>query len=167
MIKIIKIAPLFLALVGCATGYHPSGLSGGFSELQLAENVYVVKFNGNGFTSMYRATQFALRRSAELTKERGYRYFNIVDSSANVNRSYHRTPVTANTTSNSSGSVYGSYGYGRYNGFGNSTTNTTTTFSGGDVYAIERPETYITIKLYKTKNDGSLDADIILSNFKN
>lgn len=160
------IIPLFLALIGCATGYHPAGLSGGFSELQLADDIYIVKFNGNGFTSMDRAFQFALRRSAELTKERGFKYLKIVDSSSNVNRSYHRTPVTANTTSNTNASIYGSYGHGSYNAFGNSTTNTTTTFSGGEVYTIERPETYITIRLLKSKENGVLDADIILSNFK-
>ncbi|WP_182352151.1 hypothetical protein [Legionella sp. PC1000] len=166
MKKIIPIISLIIMLFGCSTGYHPDGLTGGFSELQVANDTYVVKFQGNAYTNMDQAFKYALRRSAELTREKGYKYFKVISSSSNVNRSFYRTPVTANTTSNSRSSIYGNYGYGNYNAYGNSTRNTTTTFSGGDVYTMEKPITYIAIKLYKDNANGLLDADIILSNFK-
>src|SRR5258708_35613196 len=42
---------LVLSVLSCATGYHAHGLSGGFSETQLDENVFQVSFKGNGYTS--------------------------------------------------------------------------------------------------------------------
>lgn len=166
MKKILSIIPLIIMLFGCATGYHPNGYTGGFSQLQVANDTYVVKFQGNAYTNMDRAFQFALRRCADLTKEKGYRYFKIIKSSSDISRYTYRTPIVANTTSNSNGSVYGNYGYGNYNAYGNSSSNSTTTLSGGDVVTQNRPSAYIAIKLFKNNANGLLDADIILSNFK-
>jgi hypothetical protein len=67
-------------LTACATSYQSNGLMGGYSEKQLKENVFEVKFGGNGLTTRQRATDFALLRSAELTLERGYNYFVIIDN---------------------------------------------------------------------------------------
>lgn len=165
MKKIFAFTFPMILLVSCATGYHPMMLNGGFQDFKLANDTYMVKFRGNGFTSQDRAFTFALRRSAELAKENGYRYFKIVNSSSTINISSYRTPIRANTTSMSSGSIYGNYGYGQYSAYGHSQTNATTTISGGDIQTIERPITFITIKLYNKKSNGLIDADTILSNF--
>jgi len=72
-----------LAASACATAYQPHGLSGGYSETQLGENVFRVAFEGNGFTSAVRAADLALLRSADVTLERGYSYF-VLASDASV-----------------------------------------------------------------------------------
>ncbi|PIK15523.1 hypothetical protein [Halobacteriovorax sp. JY17] len=66
---------LLLSLISCSTGYHKQSLSGGYNDTQLAETIYKVRFNGNGYTSLPRVQRFLLRRYAELTIEKGYDYF--------------------------------------------------------------------------------------------
>jgi hypothetical protein len=63
--------------LGCATAYKPTGLTGGFEETKLGENLYQVRFQGNGYTTHGRVAQLLLRRCAELTLENGFRYFAI------------------------------------------------------------------------------------------
>ena len=65
MIKRFGLASLVLALTGCMTAYQPDGLTGGYSEVQLSENVWRVSFKGNGYTSRERAVDMALLRSAD------------------------------------------------------------------------------------------------------
>ena len=55
---------LMLGLTGCATEYHRSGLTGGFSETRLAPDLYRVYFAGNGFSTDERTQDFALLRAA-------------------------------------------------------------------------------------------------------
>src|ERR1700753_3173424 len=83
-----------LALSACATAYQRNGLTGGFSDTQLAENVFQVNFNGNGYTSFERASDFALLRSAELVAEHGYPFFVIVDARTDASQSAYKTPTT-------------------------------------------------------------------------
>ena len=78
---------LFL-LAGCRTPYmaydcEPTGspwpfsgwsCKGGYSELELAPNTYQVSFSGREITTE-KANDYALLRAAELTLERGRRYF--------------------------------------------------------------------------------------------
>lgn len=99
MNRLKTIAAAFLATIavaGCATSYQQRGFSGGFSETQLAENVFEVRFSGNGYTSSERASDFALLRSAELSLERGFRYF-VVDDNENDRQ------IAINTVTTSSG----------------------------------------------------------------
>jgi len=71
---------LVISLAGCATPYQPTGLTGGFTETRLSENVLEVNFRGNGFTDEKKARDFTLLRSAELTLQNGFNYFTLVDS---------------------------------------------------------------------------------------
>ena len=162
---LILVVPFVVMLVGCATGYQPAGFNGGFEEFKVSNDTYMVKFRGNGYTSNDQAFKYALRRAAELTKKNGYRYFKVINSSSNVDRSTYRMPVTANTTSNASGYAYGHYGNGNYSAYGDASGNSTTTVTGGDLVTVERPSAYISIKLYKNNSVDLLDADVILSNF--
>jgi hypothetical protein len=71
---------LTLLLSACATGYQSKGFGGGFSETRMDKNIWVVRFEGNRYTSDERATDFVLLRCAELALENGYPYFAIVGS---------------------------------------------------------------------------------------
>jgi hypothetical protein len=62
-------------LSGCATPYATIG---GSSEIQLALDSYRVSFSPNGYISWDLAYKSALLRCAELTIQRGYRYFGVV-----------------------------------------------------------------------------------------
>lgn len=132
---------LSLLVVACATPYQKSGLSGGFSETQLAENVFRVSFRGNGYSRGERAEDFALLRSAELTLEHGYTHFALAASGSNSETSSYTTPTTSYTT----GSAYSSGG----NVYGNATTNT----YGGQTVFISRPSASNTVVMFKGKPD--------------
>lgn len=59
----------------CASGYKPESISGGFAEMQLADGLYEVRYQGNSFTRRSEASKLLMRRCAELTLEHGLRYF--------------------------------------------------------------------------------------------
>jgi hypothetical protein len=70
---------LILFFTFCSTAYGPKGLSGGYFESQISENEYQVSFKGNQHTSLYDTNASLLYRCAELTLEKGYEYFTIVE----------------------------------------------------------------------------------------
>ena len=166
--KKIILGALFIAILsGCSTGYHPSGFGGGYNEFKVADDKYLISFQGNGYTSGQTANIYALRRAAELTKEKGYQYFVIENSATTVSESAYRTPVQAHTTSSYNGSDYGTVGYnGNYSGYSNVTENSTTTYTGGNLIVKQRPHASMMIQMYNTPVPASLNADAILSNFK-
>lgn len=104
-VRNIICAFLILTLGGCATSYQSTGLTGGFSETRLAEDMFRVEFTGNGFTRGERASDFALLRASELTLDNGYRYFVIMDENHDVQRHTYTTSGTTSTSVNS----YGNY----------------------------------------------------------
>jgi uncharacterized lipoprotein YajG len=79
--RIVGILVAALALAGCATPYQPMGATGGYSELKLNEDTYLVTVAGNGYTSADRAQKIALLRAAELTIQSGFQRFIIVSGS--------------------------------------------------------------------------------------
>lgn len=143
--------PLTLLLSGavlaaaCATRYQNVGLTGGYSETQLAEEVFRVSFAGNGFTSMERAVDFALLRSAELALAHGFSYFIIVAENTVIDESTFTTPTQSTTT----GSVSES---------GNFSSTTTTV--GGQSYRVMKPSATNTIVLLREKRVGE-DAGFV------
>ena len=70
-------ASISLLTLGCATTYTSAdeSVSGGYTETRLAPDTYLVRIEGNGFTTRGEVEQFAMRRCAELTLEQGKRYF--------------------------------------------------------------------------------------------
>ncbi len=78
---------LFLALLpfyallfcSCATPYQAADMDGGYSEIRQPYGSYIVEFQGNGHTSKEVVVKYLLRRCAELTIQKGYRYFQIID----------------------------------------------------------------------------------------
>ena len=115
---------------GCATDYQKDGFSGGFSETQMSENVWRVHFKANGFSSMERATDFCLLRSAELTLENGYKYFAIVDENSSTELKTFTSAPQAHTNA---------YGY--------------TTFTGGQTFTSNHPRVQNNIFMLREKTD--------------
>lgn len=62
------------------TGYQAKAVTGGYSETQLASDIYSVRFQGNGYTKAEIASDFCLLRCAELTIQNGYKYFTIISN---------------------------------------------------------------------------------------
>ena len=96
-----------LALGGCAlssaTGYAPAGSDGGYSELQLAPDVFRVAFQGNPYTSQERVADMALLRAADLALAHGASYF-VVLQQLRQSSSFPNPPLTP--------FPYTTYGYG-------------------------------------------------------
>ena len=143
MTRLITFAVLALLLASCATGYQEKGLTGGFSETQLGENIFRVSFNGNAYTSMERAADFTLLRSAELAVENGFSYFVIIDEDQSTELSTYTTPTQSHTTAN----VYGSGNY--------ATGTATTTTTGGQTYVYSKPRSTNTIVCLHDKDQAS------------
>lgn len=68
---------MLLLLHGCATGYYKRGLTGGYHEVRVDDTHYVVSFDGNGFATKDRVWYFWIYRCAELTRQKGYVFFNL------------------------------------------------------------------------------------------
>lgn len=140
--RIITSLCLVVTLSACATAYQRDGLTSGFSETQLDENVWRVTFEGNGYTREQQAEDFALLRSAELTLEKGYTHFGFAGSRSSTKTGAFTTPTTSYTT----GSAYGSGNYA----YGNATTHT----FGGQTFFISKPSTTNTVVMFKGKPEA-------------
>ena len=157
MYRITGTLTLCLLMAGCATGYSAEGFMGGYEETQLNPNVYRVSFKGNAYTSMNRAADFTLLRSAELALENGYPYFVIVDANQWTKNETYTTPTQTTTTA--SATAYGNTATG-------SAYSTTT---GGQTYNYAKPRSTNTIVLLKTNDTaGSLvyDAQFIVDSME-
>jgi hypothetical protein len=143
-------------LSGCATSYQQKGFTGGYSETQLAPDVFRVNFQGNGYTSSERAQDFALLRAAELSLERGFKYFALLDETSSSKLSTFTTSGTAYTT----GSAYGSGSYATYSGY--------TTYTPGQTYLISKPHTEILVRGFTNKPADiyTFDADFLQQSLK-
>ncbi len=86
MTRIYALAAALAALgaAACATPsvYGPATTAGGYgySEQPIESDRAIVRYAGNSATSAELARQYALRRSAEYTLERGYDWFHVVSS---------------------------------------------------------------------------------------
>jgi len=144
---------------GCATTYKPVGLTGGYSDTKLQDDVYQISFKGNAHTGSDKVKDFALLRAAELTLDNGYKYFIILEGSNTTKTGVYTTPVQANTT-------------GNVNMYGNTGTYTGTTYySGGQTYIYNKPIYSLMIKCLKEKPEESgifvYDAIQIKENLSN
>ena len=95
-----------LMLGGCAlasvTQYQPVGADGGYTDLQLAPDMFRVAFQGNTYTTQERVADMALLRAADLTLVHGAPYF-VVINQLRESRSFPSLPYV--------GGPYTSYGY--------------------------------------------------------
>lgn len=68
-----------LLVTACATGYHESNLSGGFSETQLQDDTFRVYFHGNAFTTAEQMSDYTMLRAAEVAIEHGFKFFVVAE----------------------------------------------------------------------------------------
>ena len=156
MARIIVLIALFFILQGCSTKYQEVGFKGGYSEMQLDENIFKVSFKGNGYTKREKVADFTLLRSAELTLDNGYSYFSVIDANSYSTNSTYTTPATSSST----GSVYVSDN----KIYGHSTTITTK----GQTYNISKPRSTNTIVCFKEKHTSgfSYNAKFVLKSIR-
>lgn len=81
MLKLIHTVPVLLFLAACAspTPYAPLFDRYGYAEQQIEDNRYRVTFTGNTVTAKETVETYLLYRAAELTRARGYDYFELTD----------------------------------------------------------------------------------------
>ena len=77
--KNILLTLMVFGLVGCTTPYQSKGITGGYTETQISENIWKVSAAGNAFTSTPKLNDYALLRASELTINKGYKYFVVVN----------------------------------------------------------------------------------------
>src|SRR5262245_5036048 len=71
------------------TPYQSAGKSGyGFTETRLEDNRTRLSFSGNSSTELQTVKKYVLYRAAELTLERGYDYFVIMDRGLDTTQEY-------------------------------------------------------------------------------
>ena len=141
-------------LSACATPYQPTGVTGGFEEMQIDANVWRISFRGNGYTREWKAEDYCLLRSAELTLANGYSHFAIADAKTSTSVSGISTPSSSYTT----GTVH-------VNG-NNAVGSSTTTNVGGGTTFISRPRASNIVMMFKGKpnTDGIVyDAALVCS----
>jgi hypothetical protein len=135
---------LLVLLGGCGgqpTPYQPAADGYGYGEQQIEENRYRVSFAGNELTPPGTVQNYLLYRAAELTLDRGYDYFTVVDR--NLDRS---------TTYWSTGDPYWGSRFGTrsdaFFGFGTSTAR-----------PVDRYSAYADIVMFRgAKPQGAVDA---------
>jgi len=131
---------------------------GGYDDLQLAENVFQIRFKGNAYTSKEKAADYTLLRSAELAKENGFGYF-IITERDSWNKIYkHQEPDKSET----SGSV-------RVMNKNSATYKETTVTERGSSLTFLKPRTENTIVCFKERPDslGSFyDVNFIIPQLK-
>lgn len=80
MLNFLAFLLLSITFFSCATPYQSAGYMGGYAQTRLSENIFQVRFQGNGYSSHGRTSQFMLRRCAELALEQGKQYFTLGSS---------------------------------------------------------------------------------------
>jgi hypothetical protein len=143
-------------LAGCATPYQPTGFTGGFSETQLAPDVFRVYFRGNGKTSGERAQDFALLRAADICLQHGFTCFAVLDESDSTEAQSFTTQGEAYTT----GSAYAYGNTATYSGH--------TTYTTGQNHTFYKPRTGLMIRGFATKPEGVFifDASFLQQSLK-
>jgi hypothetical protein len=143
---------LAILVFSCATPYQNLSFNGGYSDTKLSKNIFSVRFNGNGFTDLNHAIDFALLRSAEIAIENGYNFFSIIDQSNQTTYNIHTTPIY-------------------HNNIAINRNNSIAYQSGGQTYLSKKPSTINTIICFEKepKNNSLIvyEARFIIDSIKN
>lgn len=134
-------------LSSCATSYQPTGFTGGFSETQLAPDVFRIAFEGNGYTSTQRAQDFSMLRASELALKNGFTHLAVVDERSSTAAHSFTTSGQATTT----GTAYLSGNRATYSG--------QTTYNPGQTHTFYKPRTGLVVQLFKSKPEGVFAFD--------
>jgi hypothetical protein len=177
---------LLAGVAACATAtpYQPairgSAVSGGFSDVRVADNRFRVTFAGNTLTSRETVERYLLYRAAEVTTNSGYDWFEIADKQVERDQ---RTYVDPTFGPYGYGYGFGPYGYGGlgywrpawrfygggYGGAWGGWGPYGDPFWGGmDVRTVKRFEATADVMLHKgpapTDNPRAFDARQVMSN---
>jgi hypothetical protein len=140
-------ASLVVFSFGCATSYHSSSYTGGYSDTQLAPDIFRVVFRGNAYAHAERVQDFALLRASELVLQHGFGYFATIDENNSSVPVVINTPGQSYTTG--SGSVVGNTM--QYSG--------QTTYYPGETYTLYKSKTGLLIRGFVTKPEGIFAFD--------
>lgn len=153
LMLIIAVVMLAADVSGCYMG-GVAGLAG-YDDTRLSEDMYLVSFSGNAFTSEGKVQKYLMRRCAEVTVEAGYDSFVILDGDSST-REYMNA---------SSGGTYTSHTSMQGTTTGNTTRGTATTtgtYNGGNAYTYTKTEKSATIRMFEGVPDGAIDAKMML-----
>lgn len=98
-IQVITVLLFSAFLSACAVKYHAAdeGVSG-YRDLQVEKDVYYVEYTEAARTSWAQIHQFTLKRCAEITKEKGYKFFDVI--SKDEKTVYLETDISQVTVAN-------------------------------------------------------------------
>lgn len=122
-LKAAVLGASLLILSACAstTPYQEAtkpGAFDGYSQTLIENDRARVSFGGNSLTELETVENYLIYRTAELTKERGYDYYTLIDSDLEVDtRLRSRGSSFSRFGSNRFGSGFNTVGFGR-RGFG-------------------------------------------------
>lgn len=141
---------------GCATSYQSTGFTGGYSDTQLAPDIFRVVFRGNAYTAAEQVQDFALLRASELVLQQGFAYFALIDESNTATPFNINTPGQAQTTG--SGITTGN----------TVTYSSNTTYHPGQTHTLYKPKTGLLLKAFKEKPESifTLDATFLRQSLK-
>ena len=88
-LNVLSLMLFVLVMQGCATGYRPKGMFGGYEDKLVGENLYEVCFYGNQHTSSDRTQKYLLYRCAEVALKNNFDSFIII-----TDQSYLKETVT-------------------------------------------------------------------------
>jgi hypothetical protein len=140
---IFLVSTLSIFQISCATTYQKDSFTGGYDETQLSGNMWRVGFKGNAFTGTTKNQDFLMYRNAELTKEKGYKYFLVKSESSDVETSIHTTQ--------------GYYDF------------VTKSQTGGTIQTYNKPSSQNTIIMFKEKPQSAYmvyEPEIIINSIK-
>ena len=140
-------------LAGCATTYQPKGYFGGYDELRIGVDTFLVSFNGNSRTSASRAHDFLLLRCADVALANGATHFRIEELTDETQRRLVETPTQATTT-------------GYVQTYGNTSYANLHTQSSGGIREKVMPGGKAKIRLLKANEEGAMDAALISSQLR-
>jgi hypothetical protein len=85
MFRVTVLCGLVGLLSACVTTYKAAedGVAG-YRDLQVDKTTYFVEYTEAGAVSWQQVNQFALKRCAEIAKQRGYPYFDVLEKQEKV-----------------------------------------------------------------------------------
>jgi hypothetical protein len=171
-IQTIAIVGSLLILSGCETPYQPNGLLGGYSDTELAPDLYRVNIRGDDIATFERIQDFALLRASELTLQHGFSYFAIINERNAVSVSSVTTPGRADTTvqvnGQNSGNLHLNPNGASYSDMSSAYLNAQTIYTPPQTYHSFSPRTELLVKAFQTKPAGffTFDASFLQQSLK-
>lgn len=77
----------------CDNGYHTLNSNGGYTDTWVKDSVYKITYESYGVINARDMSDFILLRAAELTLEKGYNYFIILDALATEDMPSYPNPL--------------------------------------------------------------------------